>query len=106
MDKNWMHQPKFTKRYIEGVQSFMWLVRSHFDRNTKIRCPCTDCLNVFFQIQEVVHDHLLLKGIMKSYVHWRLHGKQSQIRDNNEAVYSEDENKAHDKDDGIRTMLE
>ncbi|KAM3358775.1 26S proteasome regulatory subunit 8-like [Capsicum galapagoense] len=28
------------------------------------------------------------------------------MRDNNEAIYSEDENKAHDKDDGIRTMLE
>ncbi|PHT83946.1 hypothetical protein T459_12389 [Capsicum annuum] len=43
---------------------------------------------------------------MKSYVHWRHHGEQSQIRDNNEAIYSKDENEAHDKDDGIHTMLE
>ncbi|KAF3683766.1 26S proteasome non-ATPase regulatory subunit 7 -like protein B [Capsicum annuum] len=28
------------------------------------------------------------------------------MRDNNEAIYSEDENKAHDNDDGIHTMLE
>ncbi|KAF3666491.1 hypothetical protein FXO38_09043 [Capsicum annuum] len=27
------------------------------------------------------------------------------MRDNNEAIYSEYENEAHDKDDGIRTML-
>ncbi|KAM3238807.1 hypothetical protein P3L10_013840 [Capsicum annuum] len=106
MDKSWMHEPKFTKIYIEGVESFMRLVRSHFERNTKIQCPCTDCLNVFFQTQEIVHDHLLLEEIMESYVHWRHHGEQSQIRDNNEVFYSEDENEAHDKDDGIRTMLE
>ncbi|PHT83718.1 hypothetical protein T459_12161 [Capsicum annuum] len=36
---------------------------------------------------------------------WRHHGEQSQMRDNNEAIYSEYENEAHDKDDGIRTML-
>ncbi|PHU03277.1 hypothetical protein BC332_28528 [Capsicum chinense] len=28
------------------------------------------------------------------------------MRDNNEAVYNEDKNEAHDKEDGIRTMLE
>ncbi|PHU19960.1 Protein disulfide isomerase-like 1-4 [Capsicum chinense] len=105
MDKSWMHEPKFTKTYIESVQYFMRLVRSHFDQNTKVQCPCRDCLNVFFQTQEVEHDHLLLERIMESYVHWRHHGEQSQIRDNNEAIYSEDENEAHDKDDGIRTML-
>ncbi|KAM3301389.1 hypothetical protein P3S67_015891 [Capsicum chacoense] len=99
-----MHELKFT--YIEDFQSFMRLVRSNFDRNTKIRCPCRNCINVFFQTQEVVHDHLLLEGIMKSYVHWRHHGEQSQMRDNNEAVFSEYENEAHDKDDGILTMLE
>ncbi|KAM3221444.1 26S proteasome regulatory subunit 8-like [Capsicum annuum] len=43
---------------------------------------------------------------MKSYVHWRHHGEQSQKRDNNKAIYSKDENKVHDKDDGIRSMLE
>ncbi|KAM3204823.1 hypothetical protein P3L10_028233 [Capsicum annuum] len=43
---------------------------------------------------------------MESYVHWRHQEEQSQMRDNNEAIYSEDENEAHDKDDGICTMLE
>ncbi|KAM3248118.1 hypothetical protein P3L10_009886 [Capsicum annuum] len=43
---------------------------------------------------------------MESYMHWRHHGEQSQMRDNNEVVYSEDKNEVHDKDDAIRTMLE
>ncbi|PHT30279.1 putative amino-acid acetyltransferase NAGS1, chloroplastic [Capsicum baccatum] len=54
----------------------------------------------------VLVDTLIEERIIKSYAHWRYHGEQSQIRDNNEAVYSEDENEAHDKDDGIRSMLE
>ncbi|PHU11680.1 26S protease regulatory subunit 7 [Capsicum chinense] len=43
---------------------------------------------------------------MKSYMHWRHHGEQSQMRDNNKAIYSKYKNKVHDKDDGIRSMLE
>ncbi|KAL3370740.1 hypothetical protein AABB24_007665, partial [Solanum stoloniferum] len=101
MDRGWIREPKFSKRYVEGVQSFMQLVRSHFDRNSKVRCPCQDCLNVFFQTQEIVYDHLLIKGIMGSYMQWIYHGEQSQMRYDNE-----DENEEHDNDDEIQTMLE
>lgn len=101
-----MHEPKFSKRYFEGVQSFMQLVRYHFDRNSKVRCPCQGCLNVFVQTQEVVYDQLLIKGIMGSYVQWIYHGEQSQMRDNNKSIFSEDENEVHDNHDGIHTMLE
>jgi len=106
MDRGWIHEPKFSKRYVEGVQSFMQLVRSHFDRNSKVRCPCQDCLNVFFQTQEIVYDHLLIKGIMGSYMQWIYHGEQSQMRYDNEVIYNEDENEEHDNDDEIQTMLE
>jgi len=92
MDKGWMHEPKFSKRYVVAVQSFMQLVRSHFDRNSKVRCPCQDCLNIYLQTQEVVYDHLLIQGIMGSYVQWIYHGEQSLMRDDNEVIYSEDEN--------------
>jgi len=91
MDRGWMHEAKFSKRYVDGVQSFMQLVRSHFDRNSKVRCPCQDYLNVFFQTQEVVYDHLLIKGIMGSYVQWIYHGEQSQMSYNDEVIYNEDE---------------
>jgi len=77
MDKESMHEPTFSERYVEGVQYFMKLFRSHFDPNTKIRCPCQDCLNINFQTQEVVFDDLFIKGIMKDYVQWIYHGEQT-----------------------------
>ena len=101
-----MHEPKFSKRYVEGVQSSMQLVRSHFDRNSKIRCPCQDCLDVFVQTEEVAYDHLLIGGIMGSYVQWIYHGEQLQITYSNESIYFEDENEEHHNHDGIHIMLE
>ncbi|XP_060194586.1 uncharacterized protein LOC132623787 isoform X2 [Lycium barbarum] len=106
MDKGWMCEPKFSKRYVEGVKSFMKFVQSRFDQITKVRCPCQDCLNINFQTQEVVYDELLMKGIMKDYVQWIYHGEQPQKRDNGEVIYEEDENEEHDNDDAIQTMLE
>ena len=49
----------------------------------------------FFQTQEIVYDHLLIQWIMGSYVHCIYHGEQSQMRDTNESIYSEDENDKH-----------
>ncbi|KAH0675983.1 hypothetical protein KY285_023784 [Solanum tuberosum] len=43
---------------------------------------------------------------MGSYVQWIYHEEQSLMRDDNEVIYSEDENEEHDNDDGIHTMLE
>uniref|UniRef100_M1BNA0 TNP2, partial n=1 Tax=Solanum tuberosum TaxID=4113 RepID=M1BNA0_SOLTU len=43
---------------------------------------------------------------MGSYVQWIYHGEQSLMRDDNEVIYSEDENEEHDNDDEIHTMLE
>lgn len=89
----------------------MKLVQSHFDRNSKIRCRCQDCLNINFQTQDVVYDDLLLKGTMKDYVQWIYHGEQSPKRDNDEAIYSENENEERiNKEDAshneIHAMLE
>lgn len=53
-----------------------------------------------------MYDHLLINGIMESYVQWIFHGEQSQMRYNNEAINNEDENEEFDNDDGIQTMLE
>ena len=60
----------------------------------------------FFQTQEIVYDHLLIQGIMGSYVQGIYHGEQSQIRDRNESIYSEDDNEEHDNHDAIHSILE
>ena len=111
MDKSWMHEPKFSPKYVDGVHQFIQFVHDKMGQNCNIRCPCRNCCNVRILNQEQVEDHLHIKGIMKSYTQWIYHGEQSDFNINGEHVqYHHDEAEiVHDdeeNDEGLRDMLE
>lgn len=85
MDKNWMHEAKFSSNYIKGVRQFMQFARDNMGVDSKIRCPCRDCNNVFLLSQSKVEDHLYIKGISLSYKKWIYHGEPSEFRLNTDA---------------------
>ena len=62
---------------MEGVQSFMKFVKDNLGANCRVRCPCIDCLNSYVWSQDVVFDHLLIKGIDGFYTRWIFHGEKS-----------------------------
>ena len=61
---------------MEGVQSFMKFVKDNLGANCRVRCPCIDCLNSYVWSQDVVFDHLLIKGIDGFYTRWIFHGEK------------------------------
>lgn len=107
----WMHERNFSKIYVEGIQSFMKLIRTRIDWNIKIRCPYHDFLNRNFQTKDAVYYEFLLKGNMKYYVQWIFHGEQSKLRDYDEAIENEDGNdewtkEEHVSNNELHNMLE
>ena len=68
---------KWSARYVEGVHSFMIFVKDNLGGNYRIRCPCIDCLNSYVWSQDVVLDHLLIKGIDVFYTRWIFHRGKS-----------------------------
>ena len=43
--------------------------------NGKYYCPCVNCLNVRRQSIELIREHLLCDGFLKSYRTWTWHGE-------------------------------
>ena len=99
---------------MEGVHSFMIFVKDNLGANCRIRCPCIDCLNSYAWSQDVVLDHLLIKGIDVFYTHWIFHGEKSNYNirannhSNNQSEVVDDRVPPNDEieDDGIQEMLD
>jgi hypothetical protein len=73
MDKTWMQESnRFGNRYIEGVNEFISMARSHVDGLDRIKCPCRNCLNRYYKPIDKVRDDLFLKGIDLNYTQWRI----------------------------------
>ena len=109
-----MMESKYCDKYVVGVSTFMKFVRDNMGEQSKIRCPCRDCLNVFTRCQDEVEDHLLFKGISESYTKWVYHSEQSDFmiptfgNQDNGKTTSYEKMIANDGplDDGMYDMLE
>ena len=89
---------KWLPRYLEGVHSFMKFVKDNLDANCRVRCPCIDCLNSYVWSQNVVFDHLLIKGIDGFYTRWIFHGEKSNY---NIIAKDHPNNQSEVVDDGV-----
>ncbi|KAF5468951.1 hypothetical protein F2P56_013059 [Juglans regia] len=81
MDKTWMHiEDRFgSNEYALGVNHFITMARAHALGGNDIRCPCRRCCNMFFQLINVVEDHLFIVGIDPSYQTWIFHGEDDNF---------------------------
>lgn len=82
-NRSWMYNPyqsngEFSKEYVKGVKRFIRRAVEYRDRNghVGIRCPCTRCLCVHFENENLVSDHIFLYGFMNNYSVWVCHGEQ------------------------------
>jgi hypothetical protein len=83
MDKTWMQESnRFGNRYIEGVNEFISMARSHVDGLDRIKCPCHSCLNRYYKPIDKVRDDLFLKGIYLNYTQWIFHGEEDPFLQN------------------------
>ncbi|XP_057436928.1 uncharacterized protein LOC130729257 isoform X3 [Lotus japonicus] len=81
MDKEWTKHPRFSKEYINGVQSFLdFAYTKGRPQGDEILCPCTKCRNCCWTTRNVVADHLIAKGFLKGYDVWVHHGEPIRRR--------------------------
>ncbi|XP_050387917.1 uncharacterized protein LOC126804334 [Argentina anserina] len=74
-DKSWIHLPKESIEYQQGVLDFLQFVHEHGDGKKQHRCPCLKCLNTKWKTIKKMYDHLSNNGIMRSYTTWSKHGE-------------------------------
>ncbi|KAF9587746.1 hypothetical protein IFM89_004723 [Coptis chinensis] len=83
MDKSWMHLTveRSNRKYIPGCEEFVhwaWDNRPE-EFGDEIDCLCVRCINKVLRPKDVVRDHVLNKGIVRSYIHWTKHGEGDEV---------------------------
>ena len=100
MDKSWMHETDRTsKRYSEGVKQFINMAHGHADRVGRIKCPCRECINRYYQHIDTVKTHLIVNRFDLNYTKWIFHVEEDQFFKHVQAEHNDDNSQAEDIDD-------
>jgi len=109
MDRNWINFVHITDEYERGVEEFIQFAqRNVIDSGhdgAKIRCPCVNCLNGRILDVNIMREHLLCDGFLRSYSTWTWHGELlniPRVSVTKEYVGSTMDEAVHDEVDGDR----
>ncbi|XP_027933103.1 uncharacterized protein LOC114188698 [Vigna unguiculata] len=76
MDRSWINFLRTTNEYENGVEEFLEFANMNVpDNNGKFYCPCVNCLNERKLPTDVIREHVLCDGFLKSYTKWIWHGE-------------------------------
>ncbi|XP_047150699.1 uncharacterized protein LOC124822706 [Vigna umbellata] len=76
MDRSWINLICTTNEYENGVEQFIEFAKMNVpDNNERFYCPCVNCLNERKLSAEVIQEHVLCDGFLKSYTKWTWHGE-------------------------------
>ncbi|XP_010495471.1 PREDICTED: uncharacterized protein LOC104772569 [Camelina sativa] len=82
LDKAWVHLCRADPGYKSGAWKFVRDVSAALGDIEMIICPCKDCRNVVRQLNSVVVEHLVIRGMDEAYkVHsdWYHHGDVKSV---------------------------
>ncbi|WMV58746.1 hypothetical protein MTR67_052131 [Solanum verrucosum] len=69
-----MDLARYSKQYIDGVESFLDFAYSYGDlQGEEIQFSCAKCCNFRWTRTNVVYDHLICYGFVKGYTRWINH---------------------------------
>ncbi|KAJ1390448.1 Transposase-associated domain [Sesbania bispinosa] len=78
MDKEWTKLPRFSRDYINGVESFLDFAYSKGrPQGEEILCLCAKCGNCCWEKRNVVYNHLVATGFVEGYNVWVHHGERT-----------------------------
>ena len=73
-NKEWMTKHRLSPEYLDGLVHFIEFTKKNGGGCKHFPCPCAKCRNGHGMIAlELIHEHLLINGIDKSYTHWFFH---------------------------------
>ncbi|XP_068467230.1 uncharacterized protein [Phaseolus vulgaris] len=93
MEKEWAKFPRFSREYIDGLESFLDFAYTRGrPQGREILCPCADCRNCVWARRHVVYDHLIATGFLKGYKVWIHHGEEisSTTKSDDDMIDNED----------------
>jgi len=74
MDRSWINASRISDVYEKGVEEFLQFAKRNVAGvNNKYYCPCVNCLNGRRQDIELIWEHVLCDGFLKSYTIWTWH---------------------------------
>lgn len=66
----WINLPKFSERYVSGVEAFIQNAFPKFSVGDEITCPCKNCNNRKWYRADVIYNHLICSGPSTLYANW------------------------------------
>ena len=79
MDRSWINAVRISDEYERGVEEFIQFAQRNAiisgHDGAKIRCPCVNCLNGRILDVNIMREHLLCDGFLRSYTTWTWHGE-------------------------------
>jgi hypothetical protein len=70
-----LRYPRGTTEHLAGVDGFLEFAYKDKTEDTKICCPCGDCVHTILLSRYDVRDHLVCNGMLQSYDKWVFHGE-------------------------------
>jgi len=68
MDRSWITASRISDEYENDVEEFLQFAkRNGIGVNNKYYCPWVNCVNVIRQDIELIREHVLCDGFLKSY---------------------------------------
>ena len=68
MNRSWITASRISDEYENGIEEFLQFAkRNEIGVNNKYYCPCVNCVNVIRQDIELIREHVLCDGFLKSY---------------------------------------
>jgi len=61
--------------YIAGVHEFLEFAFGQKEDGTEVRCPHMNCNLCLFRNRSTIHNHLIVRGILRNYNPWIHHGE-------------------------------
>ena len=90
MDKSWVVADRRSCEYKLGVIAFCEFASRNARDPRRISCPCNKCGNAEDFSISVIRIHLVVNGIMESYVNWTEHGEAEVGLDDTDEDDSDD----------------
>jgi hypothetical protein len=70
-----LRYPRGTTEHLAGVDGFLEFAYKDKPEDTKILCPCRECVHTVLLSRDDVRDHLVCNGMLQSYDKWAFHGE-------------------------------
>ena len=74
---NFFHY-RTSKEYSQGARCFVEAAKRNIRNVEKLLCPCLDCRNLSRQHDDIIVEHLIIRGMdpkYKSSTKWYHHGE-------------------------------